>query len=133
MSTKANGAPTQLRVTALGAGWGGRLLAARPADALLLTKTSISYTLCGIGRVAIRHISSTEFDLLATLLESPGRVFTRMQLLDKVQGYTYEGYERTVDAHVKNLHQKIEEDPKHPRYILTVYGLGYKFAEQDGQ
>jgi len=56
-----------------------------------------------------------------------------MQLLDKVQGYTYEGYERTVDAHVKNLHQKIEEDPKHPRYILTVYGLGYKFAEQDGQ
>lgn len=54
-----------------------------------------------------------------------------MQLLDKVQGYAYEGYERTVDAHVKNLRHKIEEDPKNPRYILTAYGLGYKFAEPD--
>jgi len=75
------------------------------------------------------ELTPTEFDLLATLVENPGRVFSRMQLLDKIQGYTYEGYERTVDAHVKNLRQKIEEDPKHPSYILTVYGLGYKFAE----
>ncbi len=75
------------------------------------------------------ELTPTEFDLLATLVENPGRVFSRMQLLDKIQGYTYEGYERTVDAHVKNLRQKIEEDPKHPHYILTVYGLGYKFAE----
>jgi two-component system alkaline phosphatase synthesis response regulator PhoP len=75
------------------------------------------------------ELTPTEFDLLATLVENPGRVFSRMQLLDKIQGYTYEGYERTVDAHVKNLRQKIEEDPKHPDYILTVYGLGYKFAE----
>jgi DNA-binding response OmpR family regulator len=52
-----------------------------------------------------------------------------MQLLDKVQGYAYEGYERTIDAHVKNLRQKIEPDPKRPRYVLTIYGLGYKFAE----
>jgi DNA-binding response OmpR family regulator len=75
------------------------------------------------------ELTPTEFELLATLVENPGRVFSRMQLLDKIQGYAYEGYERTIDAHVKNLRQKIEQDPKHPRYILTVYGLGYKFAE----
>ena len=75
------------------------------------------------------ELTPTEFDLLATLVESPGRVFSRIQLLDKIQGYAFEGYERTIDAHVKNLRQKIEEDPKHPHYILTVYGLGYKFAE----
>ena len=75
------------------------------------------------------ELTPTEFDLLATMMESPGRVFSRMQLLDKIQGYAYEGYERTVDAHVKNLRQKIEEDPKHSHYILTVYGVGYKFAE----
>jgi DNA-binding response OmpR family regulator len=75
------------------------------------------------------ELTPTEFDLLATLVENPGRVFSRMQLLDRIQGYTYEGYERTIDAHVKNLRQKIENDPKHPGYILTVYGLGYKFAE----
>ena len=75
------------------------------------------------------ELTPTEFDLLATLVESPGRVFSRIQLLDKVQGYAYEGYERTIDAHVKNLRQKMEEDPKHPRYILTIYGLGYKFGE----
>jgi DNA-binding response OmpR family regulator len=77
------------------------------------------------------ELTPTEFDLLAALMESPGRIFSRMQLLDKVQGYTYEGYERTIDAHVKNLRQKIEEDPRHPGYILTVYGLGYKFAEPE--
>ena len=75
------------------------------------------------------ELTPTEFDLLAVLMETPGRVFSRMQLLDKVQGYAYEGYERTVDAHVKNLRQKIEEDPRHPRVVLTVYGLGYKFRE----
>jgi DNA-binding response OmpR family regulator len=78
------------------------------------------------------ELTPTEFDLLATLMESPGRVFSRMQLLDKLQGYAYEGYERTIDVHVKNLRQKIEADPKRPVYILTVYGLGYKFAEEAG-
>jgi two-component system alkaline phosphatase synthesis response regulator PhoP len=77
------------------------------------------------------ELTPTEFDLLATLVENPGRVFSRMQLLDRIQGYTYEGYERTIDAHVKNLRQKIEDDPKQPHYILTVYGLGYKLAEPD--
>jgi two-component system alkaline phosphatase synthesis response regulator PhoP len=76
------------------------------------------------------ELTPTEFDLLAVLARHPGRVFTRLELLDRVQGYAFEGYERTVDAHVKNLRQKIEPDPKQPRYLLTVYGVGYRFSEQ---
>jgi DNA-binding response OmpR family regulator len=75
-------------------------------------------------------LTPTEFDLLAVMMQNPGRAFTRLQLLDQVQGEAFEGYERTVDAHVKNLRQKIERDPKNPRYILTVFGVGYKFAEE---
>jgi two-component system, OmpR family, alkaline phosphatase synthesis response regulator PhoP len=75
-------------------------------------------------------LTPTEFDLLAVLMQNPGRAFTRLQLLDQVQGEAFEGYERTIDAHVKNLRQKIERDPKNPRYILTVFGVGYKFAEE---
>ncbi len=74
-------------------------------------------------------LTPTEFDLLTALLQNPGRAFTRLQLLDRVQGESYEGYERTIDAHIKNLRQKIGDDPKNPRYILTVFGVGYKFAE----
>ena len=75
------------------------------------------------------ELTPTEFDLLAALMQNPGQAFTRMQLLDRVQGQTYEGYERTIDAHIKNLRQKIGDDPQSPRYILTVFGVGYKFAE----
>ncbi len=75
------------------------------------------------------ELTPTEFDLLAILMQNPGRAMTRMQLLDRVQGQAYEGYERTVDAHIKNLRQKIGDDPQSPRYILTVFGVGYKFAE----
>lgn len=75
------------------------------------------------------ELTPTEFDLLQTLMQKPGRVFTRMQLLDRVQGEAFEGYERTVDAHVKNLRQKLGDDPKQPRYILTVFGVGYKFGD----
>jgi DNA-binding response OmpR family regulator len=75
------------------------------------------------------ELTATEFDLLAVLARHPGRVFTRMELLDRVQGYAFEGYERTVDAHVKNLRQKIEPDPKQPRYVLTVYRVGYRFTD----
>jgi DNA-binding response OmpR family regulator len=75
------------------------------------------------------ELTPTEFDLLAVLARHPGRVFSRLELLDRVQGYAFEGYERTVDAHVKNLRQKIEPDPKNPRYVETVYGVGYRFAE----
>jgi two-component system, OmpR family, response regulator len=74
-------------------------------------------------------LTSTEFDLLKAFAESPGRVYTRMQLLDKLQGEAYEGYERTIDSHIKNLRKKIEPDPNHPRYIVTVHGTGYKLEE----
>jgi len=75
------------------------------------------------------ELTPTAFDLLIVLARHPGRVFTRLELLDQVQGYAFEGYERTVDAHVKNLRQKIEPDPRQPRYLLTVFGVGYKFVE----
>jgi DNA-binding response OmpR family regulator len=75
------------------------------------------------------ELTPTEFDLLSIMMQNPGRVFTRLQLLDQVQGQAFEGYERTIDAHVKNLRQKIEPDPRDPHYLLTVFGVGYKFAE----
>jgi two-component system alkaline phosphatase synthesis response regulator PhoP len=75
-------------------------------------------------------LTTTEFNLLVVLARSPGRVFSRMELLDRVQGEAFEGYERTIDVHVKNLRKKIELDPRHPTYILTVYGAGYRFAEE---
>lgn len=76
------------------------------------------------------ELTPTEFDLLAALMKNPGRAFARMQLLDLVQGEAFEGYERTIDAHVKNLRQKLGDDPKQPRYLLTVFGVGYKFSEK---
>lgn len=82
-----------------------------------------------VGDRRIDHLTPTEFDLLATLARQPGRPFTRSQLLDAVQGVSYEGYERTIDAHIKNLRRKIERDPTNPEYVLTVYGIGYKFVE----
>jgi DNA-binding response OmpR family regulator len=75
-------------------------------------------------------LTPTEFDLLKTLAANPGRVYTRMQLLELVQGDSFEGYDRTIDSHIKNLRKKIEPDPEHPRYIATVYGVGYKMEEQ---
>ena len=75
------------------------------------------------------ELTSTEFDLLKILSENPGRVYTRMQLLDKIQGEAYEGYERTIDSHIKNLRKKVEPDPNHPKYIITVHGAGYKLEE----
>jgi DNA-binding response OmpR family regulator len=74
-------------------------------------------------------LTATEFDLLTVLARHPGRVFTRLELLERVQGYGFEGYERTVDAHIKNLRHKLEPNPKKPRYLLTVYGVGYKFGD----
>ncbi len=74
-------------------------------------------------------LTPTEFKLLHVLVRHPGRVFTRLQLIDQVQGYAFEGYERTVDAHVKNLRRKLEPDPRRPRYVLTVHGVGYRFTE----
>jgi two-component system alkaline phosphatase synthesis response regulator PhoP len=81
------------------------------------------------GDVAI-ELTATEFDLLATLARQPGRPFTRAQLVDLVYGDDFDGYDRTVDAHIKNIRRKIELDPREPRYIQMVYGVGYRFAEQ---
>jgi DNA-binding response OmpR family regulator len=75
-------------------------------------------------------LTPTEFSLLATLAAQPGRAFNRLQLLEATQGASYEGYERTIDAHIKNLRAKIEADPKNPRYIETVFGIGYRFSRQ---
>jgi two-component system alkaline phosphatase synthesis response regulator PhoP len=75
------------------------------------------------------QLTATEFQLLATLAAQPGRIFTRAQLLDAVRGVAFESYERAIDAHIKNIRRKIEPDTREPRYILTVYGVGYKFAE----
>ena len=74
------------------------------------------------------NLTPTEFKVLFTLASSPGRVFTRDVLVDKALGYHFEGYERSVDAHIKNLRQKIEDDPKKPSLILTLYGVGYRFS-----
>jgi len=75
------------------------------------------------------ELTPTEFQLLATLVREPGRVFTRSQLLDAVHGVAIESYERAIDAHVKNLRRKIEPTPGSPRYVLTVHGVGYRFAD----
>lgn len=85
-------------------------------------------------RVEIDHqeidLTPSEFELLHALASHPGRVFTRLQLLDATQGSSYEGYQRTIDTHIKNLRAKIEPDPKNPAYIETVFGVGYRFSRQ---
>jgi two-component system, OmpR family, alkaline phosphatase synthesis response regulator PhoP len=82
-----------------------------------------------VGRRAV-ELTSTEFELLAMMMRQPGRVFTRGQLLDAVRGDEVESLDRVIDAHIKNLRRKLERDPGHPRYVLTVYGVGYKFADE---
>ena len=74
-------------------------------------------------------LTPTEYDLLLHFARSPGRVFTRSQLLDAIHGVAFESYERAIDAHIKNLRRKLESDPAHPKYLLTVYGVGYKYAD----
>jgi len=75
------------------------------------------------------ELTPTEFQLLATLAARPGRIFTRAQLLDALHGVTFETYERAIDSHIKNLRRKLEPDPRRPRYVLTVYGVGYRLAD----
>jgi DNA-binding response OmpR family regulator len=75
------------------------------------------------------ELTATEFDLLALLVAQPGRVFTRAQLLGAVHGEVVESYERTVDSHIKNIRRKLEPDAHRPRYLLTVHGVGYRFAD----
>lgn len=73
------------------------------------------------------ELTPMEFDLLVTLMRHPGRAFSRLELLERIQELAYDGYERTIDVHVKNLRKKIETDPSHPQYILTVFSIGYRF------
>lgn len=75
-------------------------------------------------------LTTMEFDLLAFLIAHPGHVFTRMQLLERVQEHAYQGYERTIDVHVKNLRKKLDDDPHTPRFIETVRGVGYRFVKE---
>jgi len=76
-------------------------------------------------------LTRTEFDILAAMATHPGRVYTRLQLLEIATGDTFEGYERTIDAHVKNIRKKLGEDPRRPRYVHTVFGVGYKVEAQE--
>lgn len=75
------------------------------------------------------ELTPTEFELLMTLARQPGRIFTRSQLLDAIHGVAFDSYERAIDAHIKNIRRKIEPDPRQPKYVLTVYGVGYKFND----
>jgi DNA-binding response OmpR family regulator len=93
-------------------------------------------TLDRVGRILLVggqpvDLTPSEFDLLATLMAAPGRVFSRLELLDRLQGTAYEGYERTIDVHIRNLRTKIEPESSKPRYIETVYGAGYRFAARN--
>jgi DNA-binding response OmpR family regulator len=96
----------------------------RAAD-IVLDRTKVTVS---VGKREV-DLTRSEFELLAVLISSPGRVFSRLDLLDRMSGDAYEGYERTIDVHIRNLRSKIESDPKHPKYVETVYGMGYRFAE----
>lgn len=75
----------------------------------------------------VKELTPMEYSLLETFISNPGRAFSRMELLERTQGFAYDGYERTVDVHIKNLRKKIESDPANPTYVLTVFGVGYRF------
>jgi two-component system alkaline phosphatase synthesis response regulator PhoP len=76
------------------------------------------------------HLTRFEFNVLKILAQHPGQIYSRAQLLERLHGVAYDGYDRSVDAHIKNLRRKIETDPAEPRYILTIYGVGYKFNDE---
>jgi two-component system, OmpR family, alkaline phosphatase synthesis response regulator PhoP len=102
-----------------------------PGDRIEVGEVSIDVARMRVsvaGRIV--ELTPTEFQLLVALARQPGRIFTRSQLLDSIHGVAFESYERAVDAHVKNLRRKLEDDPSRPRYVLTVYGVGYRFAEE---
>ncbi len=95
-------------------------------DELTLNASSRTVKLAGKAL----ELTAKEFDLLWHFASHPGQVFTRTQLLDSVWGYGHDGYEHTVNSHINRLRAKIEQDPSHPKYVLTVWGVGYKFSEQ---
>jgi DNA-binding response OmpR family regulator len=110
-----------------------RRATAKPSAAQVLRLADLEIDLD--AHTAIRsgtplELTPTEFNLLVAMASQPGRAFSRLQLLETGQGIAYEGYERTVDAHIKNLRAKLEPDPKNPKYIETVFGVGYRFAKE---
>lgn len=88
-----------------------------------------SYEVKKKGRIV--NLTPNEYKLLTVMAQNPNKVFTRSELIEKAFGYDFDGFDRTIDAHIKNLRQKIEDDPKNPTYIKTVYGAGYKFGEEN--
>ena len=104
---------------------------ARPSDVIRVgrhVELDVSRMEARFGERRI-DLTKTEFELLATMARQPGRVFTRGQLLEAVHGVAFDSYERAIDAHIKNLRRKIETDPRSPRYLQTVFGVGYRFAD----
>ena len=89
---------------------------------------SLRFEITKKGSVVV--LTPTEFKLLQCLSDRPGQVFTRLQLVNVILGYDFEGYDRTIDAHIKNIRHKIEDDQRNPSYIKTVYGIGYRFIGQ---
>ncbi len=105
--------------------------AQRPADRIAFKDLVLDLPKLRVTRDGRQiDLTSTEFQLLAAMARQPGRVFTRAQLLDAVHGVAVESYERAIDAHVKNIRRKLEPDPRNPRYLLTAYGVGYRFSDQ---
>ena len=107
-------------------------IAAAPADLVRAGEIEIDVPRMNVsiaGRDVEPELTASEFALLLAMARQPGRVFTRAQLLDALRGEAFEAYERAIDAHVKNIRRKIEPDPKEPRYLLTVFGVGYRVAE----
>jgi DNA-binding response OmpR family regulator len=104
--------------------------AAEPADRVVVGDLALE-----VGKLQASlagraiDLTPTEFSILLTLARQPGRIFTRSQLLDAVRGVAFDSYERAIDAHIKNIRRKLEPNPRQPRYILTVYGMGYRLAE----
>ena len=106
--------------------------AAEPADRLTVGELTVDLPRMRVTLGARPvDLTATEFQLLATMARQPGRVFTRSQLLDAVHGEAFEAYERAIDAHVKNIRRKIEPDPRAPRYLLTVFGVGYRLDQPE--
>jgi two-component system alkaline phosphatase synthesis response regulator PhoP len=105
--------------------------AATPADSVRVGDLEIDVPRMAVmvGGRAI-DLTATEFQILLVMARQPGRVFTRAQLLDAVRGEAFEAYERAIDAHVKNIRRKLEPDPATPRYVLTVFGVGYRVADK---
>jgi DNA-binding response OmpR family regulator len=104
--------------------------AAAPSDVFRRGDLTVQVSRMQVTREgAAIDFTPTEFQLFAALAARPGRIFTRAQLLDAVRGTDVDSFERAIDTHIKNIRRKIEPDPRRPRYVLTVYGMGYKFAE----